>query len=75
MAFYLDHDTTPPTMSSYVYAKIDRAINAALARLNAVEQGQIGIYKSSMGGGFKGYAIKYPNGEPYFEPNLDEAAA
>ncbi len=62
--FYLDTNTMPPI-----------AIARAFDLLRKVDEGQIGIYTSAMGGIFKGYVIRRPNSEPYFEPNLDQATS
>ena len=75
MTYYLDTDTTPPIRSQYAYCGLKRAIARAFDKLSRVDEGQIGIYENHIGVGFKGYAIKYPDSAPYFEPNLDEEAA
>ena len=68
---YLDCDTTPPTHGGYIRSKTARgAVVIAKSLMDAagVHEGQIGIYESHVGVGFRGYVIKYPNDEPYFEP-------
>jgi hypothetical protein len=74
-SFYLDTDTTPAIRSRYAHMGLAKAIELALTLVGRTDEGQIGIYTSCIGDGFKGYAIKYPNSEPYFEPNVDERVA
>lgn len=72
---YLDCDTTPPTHGGYIRSKtVLGAIRVAksLMSKSGVLEGQIGIYENGVGDGFKGYVIRYPNSEPYFEPPQDE---
>lgn len=65
---YLDFDTTPPIRSRYLASKkLETAQRFAFNKLGKVAEGQIGIYDNHIGAGFKGYAIKYPGQEPYFE--------
>lgn len=65
---YLDCDTMPPLKGRYINCKrLDVAQRKAFAELSKVSEGQIGIYDNHIGIGFKGYAIKYPGQEPYFE--------
>jgi hypothetical protein len=72
---WFDCDTTPPLRSRYATRKTPEKFKAeALRMLAGVTEGQIGIYASYFGGLY-GYAIKYPNSEPYFEPNTDERVA
>ena len=73
--FYLDTNTMPPIESRYIHAPVEKAIARAFDLLRKVDEGQIGIYTSAMGDIFKGYAIRRPNSEPYFEPNLYEATS
>lgn len=64
---YLDCDTTPPMASRYVPPKTTSgAVKNAICKM---EEKQIteGQYENSVGVGFKGYVIKYPGQEPYFE--------
>ncbi|QPF81716.1 hypothetical protein IC762_12530 [Bradyrhizobium genosp. L] len=72
---HLDCDTTPPLKSRYVSKgyKLETVIEIATDLLAEVEEGQIGIYDSRRGDGFKGYVIKYRGQSPYFEaPANDE---
>lgn len=74
MKHYLDTDYKD-AKSQYVHCGLAKAIEIAFDKLRKEPEGQIGIYSDHLGAGFKGYAIKYAAGEPYFEPNLDESAA
>ena len=71
---FLDCDTTPALTSRYAKRKTkDAFVREALAMLDHVKEGQIGIYASRFGGTFYGYAIKYPGETPYFEEAQPEA--
>lgn len=67
---HLDCDTTPPLRSRYVSKAygLDTVIKIATDLIEEANEGQIGIYQSRLGDGFKGYVIKYPGQTPYFEP-------
>lgn len=73
--YYLDADTTPSIKSRYAYIGLDETISYALGLVSRVDEGQIGIYKTHLGDGFEGYAIKYPNEEPYFEAHSEVGAS
>jgi hypothetical protein len=66
---HLDCDTTPPLKSRYVSKAygLETVIKIATDLIGEAAEGQIGIYQSRMGDGFKGYVIKYPGQTPYFE--------
>lgn len=74
---YLDCDTTPPLKSHYVSKAygLQTVIKVATDFIKDATEGQIGIYGDRHGSGFKGYVIKYPGQEPYFEAAADEDAA
>jgi hypothetical protein len=66
---YLDCDTTPPLASTGVRAKtVKSATKRALAMIEAVSEGQIGIYTAYGHGEFIGFVIKNSGETPYFEP-------
>ena len=71
---HLDCDTTPPLKSRYVSKayKLDTVIQIATDLIGEATEGQIGIYDSNRGDGFKGYVIKYPGAAPYFEAAAEE---
>lgn len=71
---HLDCDTTPPLRSRYVSKaySLETVIKIATDLIEEAIEGQIGIYQSRMGDGFKGYVIKYPGQTPYFEPATAE---
>lgn len=66
---HLDCDTTPPLRSRYVSKAygLDMVIKIASDLIEEATEGQIGIYQSRLGDGFKGYVIKYAGQTPYFE--------
>lgn len=72
---HLDCDTTPPLKSRHVSKayKLDTVIKIASELISEASEGQIGIYNSRIGDGFKGYVIKYPGKEPYFEAAAKDA--
>jgi hypothetical protein len=73
---HLDCDTTPPLKSRHVSKayKLDMVIKIASDLLiEEAAEGQIGIYDTRMGDGFKGYVIKYHGQTPYFEAATEEA--
>lgn len=67
---HLDCDTTPPLRSRYVSKAygLDMVVKIATDLIDEAVEGQIGIYQSRLGDGFKGYVIKYRGQTPYFEP-------
>ena len=65
--YFLDTDTTPAIKSRNAYTGLDKTISFALGLVGRCTEGQIGIYKTHLGDGFEGYAIKYAGEEPYFE--------
>lgn len=65
--FYLDTDTTPAIKSRFAYKGLDATISFALGLVERCTEGQIGIYTSHLGDGFKGYAINDGINAPYFE--------
>lgn len=67
---HLDCDTTPPLKSRHVSKayKLDMVIEIATGVIADAVEGQIGIYETRLGDGFKGYVIKYAGQAPYFEP-------
>ena len=71
--YYLDCDTTPARRSHYARAGLGNAKQVAFSHLANVTEGQIGIYETHLGDGFKGYAIKQ-NGFCYFEETSQEDA-
>jgi hypothetical protein len=66
---YLDCDTTPPLKSHYVSKAytLDTVIKIATDFIGGAAEGQIGIYNTPRGDGFRGYVIKYAGKPPYFE--------
>lgn len=62
---YLDCDTTPAIKSRYTRYGVKFAMKLMM-KANA--EGQIGIYETCLGDGFKGYVIRYAGRDPYFEP-------
>lgn len=65
---YLDCDTSPPLRGRYAKRRTPANFrNEALRLIADIDEGQIGIYETSLGGTFYGYAIKYPGKAPYFE--------
>lgn len=66
---HLDCDTTPPLKSRHVSKAygLETVIKIATDLIGEATEGQIGIYNTRMGDGFKGYVIKYPGETPYFE--------
>jgi hypothetical protein len=57
--YYLDADTTPSLKSRYAYVGLDETISFALGLVSRIDEGQIGIYKTHLGDGFKGYAMGF----------------
>ena len=70
---WFDCDTTPHIHSRRAKYKTPERYKAeALALLDTVDEGQIGIYASCFGPPFYGYAIKYKGQAAYFEePKAD----
>lgn len=71
---HLDCDTTPPLKSRHVSKayRLDMVIKIASEIIEEATEGQIGIYQTRQGDGFKGYVIKYPGQTPYFEAATEE---
>lgn len=65
--YYLDSDTSPPIPSLFVTGSAAKAVGWAMARLDDVLEGQIGVYRGGPCGDFLGYAIKPKGQPPYFE--------
>jgi hypothetical protein len=71
--YYLDTDTTPALRGRFAYKGLDATISFALGLVGRCTDGQIGIYTSARGDGFKGYAINDGVNAPYFEAATETA--
>lgn len=71
--YYLDADTTPTVRSRHAYTGLEQTISFAMDLVGRCQEGQIGVYKTHLGDGFKGYAIN-DGSRVYFEPALAQYA-